>query len=320
MKRNELKKWYMNYRQYTDIECETPCSMYSVLLENKLIDDPFYGINEKKITSLSDFPVEFHSIFNVSEEEYKYKYIELECLGLDTICEIYLNGKLLDKTMNMHLAYNYNIKDCIKPGENVISLKFSSPTEYFKLMNKKHYLWVNGDTLEGAGHLRKGLSMSGWDWGPTLPDMGIFRPVNLIYYDSKITDYFVRQTHSDGKVLLDISVEAFGDYDEIVINIDNREEKIKSETAHIEITDPKLWWPRGYGEQNLYELKISLVKNGNTVDELTARVGLRTLDVSMEKDDDGREFCFVVNGVKIFAMGANYIPQDNILSLSLIHI
>lgn len=315
MLKKELKKWYMNYKEHQNISCESPCSMYSVLLENNLIEDPFYGMNEQEATKLSNFPCEFHSVFTVSEEEYAHEYIELEFLGLDTLCDIYLNGKLVDKTTNMHLAYNYNVKDYIIPGENTLKLYFSSPVEYFKNMDKKHYVWVNGDTIPGAAHLRKGLSMSGWDWGPKLPDMGIFRPVSLKCYDyGKIEDFFIYQNHSENKVKLDIEVNISGICDEAYIYIDNRKILLEGGKAQIEIDNPKLWWPKGYGEQNLYEIKFELIKNGKITDELTKRIGLRTLTVSQEEDADGKEFCFIVNGVKIFAMGANYVPQDNLLS------
>ena len=77
---------------------------------------------------------------------------------------------------------------------------------------------------------------------------------------------------------------------------------------------PRLWWARGYGEQNLYDITAKIVKNGESVDEKSQKIGLRTLTVSTAPDENGSEFCFVLNGIKVFAMGANYIPQDNILA------
>ena len=91
---------------------------------------------------------------------------------------------------------------------NKIELDFASPVKYFEKMNNKHFLWTNGDTIPGAAHLRKALYMSGWDWGPTLPDMGIFRPVVLDLYDGdKIDNVYVGQHHNDGEVVLEIEVE-----------------------------------------------------------------------------------------------------------------
>ncbi len=108
----------------------------------------------------------------------------------------------------MHRTYVFDIRDYIVPGTNKLKLDFSSPTEYFKKMNNKHYLYTNGDTISGAAHLRKALYMSGWDWGPCLPDMGIFRPVVLEAYDGdKILDVYVAQNHKNNNVILGIEVE-----------------------------------------------------------------------------------------------------------------
>ena len=183
-------------------------------------------------------------------------------------------------------------------------------------MNNKHFLYTNGDTIPGAIHLRKALYMSGWDWGPTLPDMGIFRPVILDSYDGdKIQDVNVRQHHENGEVTLEIEVEtAHNKGFDLYAKIDGKEIKLVGGKGEIKIENPKLWWVRGYGEQPLYELTVKMLKDGVEIDNNTQNIGLRTLTVSTEKDNDGSEFCFVINGVKIFSMGANYIPQDNLLS------
>jgi len=312
----KLTNWKMTYEEHKNLECTAPCSMYSVLLDHKIIDDPFYGLNEREYMHLSDKGCKFECDFDVDEYTLSKEYIELTFLGLDTICEITLNGRLVDNTMNMHRAYTYDVKQLLKAGKNTLVLDFSSPTEYFEKMNNKHWLWTNGDTLPGACHLRKAFYMSGWDWGPTLPDMGIFRPVVLDAYNGdKIDNVFVRQHHNDGEVTLEIEVETKHNkgYD-LIASIDGKQVKLVGGKGRIRIDNPKLWWVRGYGEQNLYELTVIMENNGETIDTNTQNIGLRTLTVSTKKDSTGSEFCFVINGVKIFSMGANYIPQDNLLS------
>ena len=184
-------------------------------------------------------------------------------------------------------------------------------------MNNKHFVQTNADTIPGAAHLRKAFYMSGWDWGPMLPDMGIFRSVYIDSYSGdKIENIFVRQHHNDGKVTLDISVETRHNTDcDISVTVDGKEILLdKNKRGQVIIDNPRLWWARGYGEQSLYEITAKIIENGEGVDEKTQKIGLRTLTVSTAKDENGSEFCFVLNGIKIFAMGANYIPQDNILS------
>ena len=312
-----LNNWKMNYGEYYGLECTSPCSMYSVLLQHGLIDDPFYGFNELKLTGLSDKDCSFETELTVDEDMLEKEYLELVFLGLDTLCKIYVNNELLAETKNMHRRYIFDVKDYVCVGKNTIRLEFSSPTEYFKTMNDKHFVQTNADTIPGAAHLRKAFYMSGWDWGPMLPDMGIFRPVYLEAYNGdKIDNIFVRQHHKDGTVTLDISVETRHNADlDTVITVDGKEIKLnKNKKGSVTIDTPRLWWARGYGEQNLYEITAKIVKNNDDVDEKTQKIGLRTLTVSTARDEKGSEFCFVLNGIKVFAMGANYIPQDNILA------
>ena len=310
-----LTDWKMTYAEHKNIECKAPCSMYSVLLENGLIKDPFYGINELEITSFSDKPCTFETELFVSAEQLSKEYAELVFLGLDTICEIYVNDAFVAKTMNMHRRYVYNVKDILKEGKNSLRLEFASPTKYFKEMNEKHFVTTNGDSIAGAAHLRKAFYMSGWDWGPKLPDMGIFRPIMLECYDNdKIDSIFVLQNHENGSVTLDIEVETRHNKPcEIFLSIDNKEIALKDKKGTVLIENPKLWWARGYGEQNLYDISAKITENGNVVDEKSQKIGLRTVTVSTEKDETGSEFCFVLNGIKIFAMGANFVPLDNII-------
>ena len=311
-----LNNWKMTCGEYKDLECSAPCSMYSVLLEHELIENPFYGINEEKATLLSDLDCIFETEFTLDEETLDREYIELKFLGVDTICDIIVNGNTIDSVKNMHREYVYDVKNYVVKGKNTIRLELSSPVEYFKKMNNKHYLYTNGDTIAGAAHLRKAFYMSGWDWGPCLPDMGIWRPVVIEAYDGdKITDVYVKQNHKNNKVILDIEVEtAHAKGYDLYAEIDGKEIVLKDGKGKVEIENPKLWWVRGYGEQFLYPLTVKMVKNAKVLDVKTQRIGLRTLTVSTMRDETGSEFCFVLNGVKIFSMGANYIPQDNLLS------
>lgn len=312
-----LNNWKMSYGEWTGLECSAPCSMYSVLLEKNLIKDPFYGLNELEITPLSNKDCTFECEFFADEEILKREYVELVFLGLDTLCQIYLNDNLLASTKNMHRRYVFDIKNCIALGKNNLRLEFSSPVEYFERMNKSHFIQTNGDTIPGAAHLRKALYMSGWDWGPTLPDMGIFRPVLIDAYDEDKIEYInVLQNHENGSVALDFEVETRHNSNcDIFVTVDGQKIKLdQNKRGMCKIDNPKLWWARGYGEQNLYEISAQLVKKCGDVDEKTQNIGLRTLTVSTEKDETGSEFCFVLNGVKVFAMGANYVPQDNLLS------
>ena len=315
-----IHSWNMQYQQHQELAATAPCSMYSVLLEHGLIQDPFYGLNEQELTDLSREDCVFSSVFEIQPEEWKKDYIELVFHGLDTICDIYFNGTLLSSVMNMHRTYRFDVKKLARCGKNEIKLVFHSPIQYFEEQNRTHFLWTNGDlsgdTIKGAAHLRKCLSMSGWDWGPKLPDMGIFRKVELLTYDcDRWEDVFIRQCHKNGAVTLTVSGEAAHRSDgiEMEVEFDGKRYPMPGGKAVIEVDQPALWWPRGYGEQPLYSVTFLLKKEGRILDRVEKRIGLRTLTLSAGAANN-HEFAFVVNGIKIFSMGANYIPQDSILS------
>ena len=314
-----IQNWHMFYEDCEALACQAPCTLYSVLLEHGKIPDPFYGLNERQLQYLSEKDCAFQAAFSADQAMLSREYIELKFLGLDTICHIYLNGVLLGKVKNMHREYVYDVKPLLRPGENILRLEFKSPRQYFAQEQSRHYLYMNdGDTLPGAAHLRKAMYQSGWDWGPTLPDMGIFRNVELNAYDGdRLEDVLIRQHHREGRVSVELNVTTrHGKNDEIWAEFDGKRVLLEKGHGVIPVTEPKLWWVRGYGEQPLYDLEVLLMRNGEVLDRSRKKIGLRTLTVSTRKDADGKgsEFCFVINGVKIFSMGANLIPMDNLLS------
>ena len=312
----QINNWKMDFDKWVGLDCPIPCDMYSTLYENGCISDPYYGTNEENLCHLSRKDCTFYSSFRLNEKQLSSKHIEITFLGLDTICDIYVNGTLLDSVKNMHRKYTYDIKG-IATLENEIRLNFKSPIEYFEKMEKIHHLYMNGDTLPGASHLRKAFYMSGWDWAPKLPNMGIFRPVEVDCYDiDKIEDFLVIQNHEGDSVSLEVSIETKHKENGLTYTceIDGQTVTLENGKGEITIKNPKLWWPRGYGKQSLYEISFSIYKKDTLLDKITKRIGLRTLYVSREDDQYGQEFCFVINGVKIFAMGANYVPIDCMLS------
>ena len=315
-----VKDWTLYYEGQEPVACQAPCTLYSVLYESGRIPDPFYGLNDQRLTALADKDCAFEAQVEADEALLSRQYVELTFQGLDTICRISLNGVTLDRVKNMHRAYTYDVKELLRPGKNTLRLEFASPTRYFAERHAKHYLYTNdGDTIPGAAHLRKALYQSGWDWGPALPDMGIYRPVTLEWYDvDRIGDVAVRQHHrEDGSVEVEVSVAGKRGADTVCYaSMDGKRVELTGGTGRIVVENPRLWWVRGYGEQNLYDLDIEMTAGGRVIDRCRKEIGLRTLTVSTAKDPDGggSEFCFVNNGVKIFSMGANYIPQDNLLS------
>ncbi len=308
-------KWKMNGGGYS-CEGTVPGSVYSFLLDNGLMEDPHYRTNELDALRLMENDFSFSRTFDFNLPENDTKVL-LSCKGLDTLCEIYINKSLVATTDNMHRSYEFDVTDVLRDGENEIETIFRSPNKYIKEKHKEDPVPGNGDTLVGFCHLRKASCMMGWDWGPRLPDAGIWKEISLLIVDSdRIKAVHITQRHEDGKVFVKPQVTTEKNTADIKITVTSPSGEIFNikPNTETEIEAPMLWWPNGFGEANLYGFKTELIENDEVVDRDEKRIGLRELKLVREKDEYGESFCHEVNGVRIFAMGADYIPEDNILS------
>jgi len=309
------------------INTKVPGSVYSTLLENNQIKDPFYRDNEEDTKSIADYDYEYKRTFSVNEDLLNCDKVFLCCYGLDTLCNIFVNNKKVAYCNNMHRTYEINIRENLCIGENDIHIIFYSTLKYITKKQNESWLWGNGGSVDGFSHIRKGHYMFGWDWGPQIPDIGIWRDILIKgYKNGKIDDVYFTQHHESGKAELEVrirhsdfgnkqlsaKVEIISPNNQIIKKIIELSSSETTET--IEISDPELWWPNGYGEQPLYHVKVSLLHGDAVVDENTFKIGLRALTVKREKDQWGESFEFEINGISMFAMGANYIPEDNLLS------
>ncbi|MDD2354915.1 MAG: glycoside hydrolase family 2 protein [Lachnospiraceae bacterium] len=370
--------WFMAMAACDDrIPAKVPGSVYSTLLDNGLMDDPFYRDNELAATRLMDHDYSFVNEFSLTEEELHSDRLILHFDGIDTIADVYLDNVLIGKADNMNRVWEYDISDAAGSGkaEHILKVVLHSPTKYIEEEDAKIHAGGSPDAMVGFPHIRKAACMFGWDWGPRLPDAGLFRTVKILAVnDARIENVCFDQKHnitgtdpvkgnSVGSVELsaDIDVEfvghtkgtAFGDEETarrrtvsmIVMSPDREKTKVVSgkidelsepDTGHghkrlsVTIDDPELWWPNGYGEQPLYAVEIILSVDGKHVESRIYHIGLRTCTVNTDSIPDeqhdphmenqkpdkveSRNFAFEVNGLQIFTMGADYIPEDAIIT------
>lgn len=292
---------------------QIPGSVYSFLLSNSLMEDPHFRTNEIEATRLLDYDYSFSREFEIELPDCQ---VLLHCDGLDTLCDIYINSQHIAKTANMHRSYEFDISSALKEGKNSISVVCHSPNKYVSEMDEQLHIPGPPDCLPGFPHLRKASCMMGWDWGPRLPDAGIWRDIYLVYKDSaRIVDFELVQEHRDTGVYLLPKVKLDADA-EIRLELCSPDKELTALVANElnYISKPKLWWPSGLGEQNLYTVTLSVLEDGKQVDFSQKKIGLRELKLIREKDKYGASFCHEINGIRFFAMGADYIPEDNILS------
>ena len=310
----EINNWSVKHNN-DYIPATVPGNIFIDLLSNKIIPDPFMLNNEDSVQWVHEKIWEYSSFFNVSNKILKQDEQILQLKGLDTYATVYLNDSLILEADNMFRSWEVSVKNILQP-KNELKIIFK-PTN--KIETKK--IELLGYELPGGSraHTRKAGFHYGWDWGPKLSPTGIWRPIKLIAYSNiKIQDVYVKQKKlSDSLAKIDVNIELNvkkkGEYH---IKINNQrydlklDKGIKNISLNHEIKDPLLWWPNGYGDQHMYNLKISVFKN-RKIDEKNIKIGLRTIELVNEKDSLGESFYFKINNKPIFIKGANYIPQDN---------
>ena len=328
----ELRTLHDNWKMHRVGEQEwisaiVPGSVYGDLLREGKMENPFWKDNEDEALKLMEYDYEYSTSFACDSGLLVSDEIILRFEGLDTIADITLNGVKLGHVENMHRTWEYSVKKLLKEENNTLSVYFYSPTKYITEAYEKAPTRGTEDAMNGFVHIRKAHCMFGWDWGAHLPDAGIWRPVYLMGVNTaRLDSVEVLQYHELGKVSLEIKPEialAAGVCQgqeklvaKVTITDPSGKEIISKATCEekISIENPLRWWPNGYGEQNLYTVSVDLEKaDGNLIDNWTRKIGLRTITMDRTKDQWGERFATCVNGVNIFAMGADYIPEDHLL-------
>lgn len=307
--------WKLRVEGYDEpIPATVPGSVYNDLINAGLLDDPYWRDDEDKALALMDKEFEYTGTFDFDTTTIdEFKDIILRFNGIDTLADIWLNGCKLGSPDNMHRIWEYGVKELIK-DKNEIKVIFHSPTKYIAMKHKEDPLILGTeDAMKGFPFIRKAHYMFGWDWGPRLPDAGIWRDVELIKTRNKrLTNVYIRQIFNDDMSSVELKTEA--DQGPLRLTIEDPDGNTIDGTT---IDNPRLWWPNNMGGQPLYTVTVELLDDDNndrTLDTWQKRIGLRTLTMSTQEDEYGSEFCHVINGIKIFAMGADYIPEDNILA------
>ena len=318
-------KWIINSSTYKNIITDIPGSVLSALLDHNLINDPYYRLNEYEIKKISYEDFDFERDFSLTKEQLEnHNFLFLD--GVDTIADIYINDVLIAKSLSMNIAQRILINPKILKEDNHIKIHFVSPYRYIKEYPFKEYFhtYSNNVTEEKSPVIRKANSMFGWDWGPNLGDMGIFRDIYILSTSIGHFDYFSHKQEflSDNKVKIMVNVK-YKKIEAAKIGIRfyfDEKDILYSETKELNddnefvftIDNPKLWWPNGFGEQNLYHIDF-IISNDKEEQIINKRIGIRKIRIDDSLDKYGRNMAVYVNDEKIFIKGSNYIIQDIIL-------
>jgi beta-mannosidase len=300
------------------------------------IPDPFVGDNERRVQWVAEADWEYRYQFAVAPELLRQPHIWLVCDGLDTLATVSLNGRELGRAANMFRQYHWDVKPLLKAEGNELRIDLESVVRHVAQKQAIRSLPGVSQAIAGGPHVRKAPCQFGWDWGPQLPPVGIWKDIRLEAFDSaRLSEVHLRQFHVNGVVRVEarLAVENWTSGLSALLQVtapDGAAYTISAVLASasdnglaLEIENPQLWWPNGWGDQPLYHVEVQLnqseatADNGHPADSQypldakTYQLGLRTIELRQEPDEWGRSFTFVVNGRPLFAKGSNWIPADS---------
>lgn len=312
--------WTLRYDGRT-LPAAVPGCVHTDLLAAGVIPDPFLGRNETEVawvgrrewTYETELPTASGPAVTASGS-HGHEQTDLVFEGLDTAAEIVLDGRLLGRVRNMHRSYRFDVTGM----SGRLAVRFASA--YTEAEAVRDRLGDRPNAYpEPFPFLRKMACSFGWDWGPTLVTAGIWRPVRLEHWSTaRIARVRPLVTVEDGVGRVELAVEVERARVEADLTLEARIGDVRvsapldgtSGTVRLEVPDAALWWPRGYGEQPLYEVELTLTHDGTPLDVWRRRVGFRTVELDRSADAHGTGFTLAVNGTRLFARGVNWIPDD----------
>ncbi|MBR6766289.1 MAG: hypothetical protein IKM06_07380 [Clostridia bacterium] len=319
------------------IPARVPGCVHIDLQKNGILGDMYFRDNSKLVQWIESNDFTYIKTFEIDKIE-DNAYLEFD--GLDTYCDVFLNGKLVEYCENMHISYAFNVDGILKAGENVLKVQFYSP---IKAVEGRPSL--KGAFTTERMHTRRIQCTYSWDWVDRFVTMGIFRDVRLVFRKKNEIDSFYLFTKDinpySAQMQLNIKLRDFEESQEkLTFEIYSPENELcykksraivkGSFVEHFDITDAMLWYPNGYGEQPLYTLKISTptsekifkfgirkitvleIQDKDETKEREMALKLKEAPHIMHNDRNEETSCFtvLVNNIKIMCKGANWVPCE----------
>lgn len=301
------------FLQGLQIPATVPGCVHLDLLAAGLIPDPHLDDNERLLAWIGRVDWRYETTFAWSATDGQ---VDLVALGLDTVATVELNGSVVGHTRNMHRSHRFPVGHLLHNGDNTLAVTFTgaltaAEQASAQLGARPH---VNRHPYNAV---RKMACDYGWDWGPETLTAGIWRPMYLETWrvagiaavrplasaDGAVRTHVDVRRHDDRPLWLSVTVGEVEAQKVLSAGED-------STTVEVHVPDPEIWWPRGYGEQPLYDVTVRLHDGSENLDEWHGRIGFRTVELDTTPDRDGTPLTLRVNGRPVFARGVNWIPAD----------
>jgi beta-mannosidase len=316
-----------------------PGTVHTDLLAHRLIPDPYVGAPEAGLQWIGLADWEYRKTFAVPRDMLDDARSDLVFEGLDTIAEVWLNGEKVLDANNFFRTWRVPVQGRLRESGNELRVVLHSPiaTLLRRVQAMPHKIAGNYPSPYGdepkdamtANFVRKPGYHYGWDWGPRYVTAGVWKPVKLQSWDTlRIDDLQLRQdrvTEAQADITARVAIDSVtpGDYQLRLWQTDPGGRRSLAAKQRIElgagdntislplrIRKPQRWFPVGYGAQPLYRFEVEVLDGRDVIARVGERTGLRSVELRRGKDDRGEGFAFVINGIPVFAKGANYIPFD----------
>ncbi|EFL03991.1 MULTISPECIES: glycoside hydrolase family 2 protein [Streptomyces] len=312
------------------VPARVPGCAHTDLLAAGLIPDPYLGRNEEEVAWVGRADWTYRTTLTGGSGG-GHERADLVFDGLDTVAEVRIGGRVLGRTRNMHRAYRFDATQALAAGGDVpLEVAFTSAYEEAEAVRARLGPRPNAYP-EPFNFVRKMASSFGWDWGPTLVTAGIWRQARLERWSlARLAEVRPEVTVAEdgtGRVRVRIAVERTAGGAARTLRASVRVAGVEATarlqpgsdaaTICVEVPDVALWWPRGYGEQPLYDCEVTLGTDDTeevALDSWERRVGFRTVVLDTAEDAEGSAFTLRVNGQPVFARGVNWIPDDTLVS------
>ncbi|WP_046214010.1 beta-mannosidase [Paenibacillus wulumuqiensis] len=330
------------------ITASVPGDVHTALIQRRLIPHPYYGHQDQLSRWIEQEEWWYRTTFDYELSDDITERHELTFEGLDTFATVYVNGHEVGQAANMHRRYTFDISRVVRSGWNSVAVHFDPLHPHHQ--EKELFDWSS--YTKERPWLRKAAMNFGWDWGPRIVTTGIWGSVNIQRHRIARLDQVYAYTCSADphEAVLDVQAAVsivsplrYTSYNEHrhglsgpqtasplraeVMLLDREGTEIVREqtgiqavhgrpdtwTVQLHIPQPRLWWTHDLGEPYLYNLRVLLYAGDELVDRYEHEIGLRTIELQLEGEQGEPLFAFVLNGVRIYAKGANWIPVDNLI-------
>jgi len=308
----EPQTYHRYHAEHLDwLPAVVPGAVHLDLARNGVIGDPFARAYEAGLVWVDEADWDYKVCFDWHPSSDLPKRV-LSFEGLDTVCSIKLNGLTIGTHDNMFTSLEIDVSEALVEGENLLEVQFQSAMRTGDTRRKAYFAseGLPDDVVrfDERAFVRKASYMSGWDWGPRLISCGIWKPVRLLEYASRIRQAsFLQEALPDGSFRVRVVAEVDGP-SKVGAEFAG-ETRLPGQPLEFIVEKPRLWWPNGEGESYLYEGRVFL-EDGHAIHK---SIGLRTIRLVREKDNEGTSFEFEVNGRSVWVRGANWIPNDSFL-------